>query len=153
VVICCIGDTKVRYLPYPVNPDPNQGLLVNQDSVQVFISVVDPVSKESLDPDLDPEFGSRRAQMTHKNRKNSKLQFLIKKDILKIFSCTYFFQFLVIKTPVDPDPDSLEMLDRTRISILTGIRSLQPQQRILPEWLDKFTNLRITGTPCCRQAH
>ncbi len=39
----------------------------------------------------------------------SKLQFLIKKDI---FSCCYFFQFLVIKTlDEDLDPDSLDLLD------------------------------------------
>jgi hypothetical protein len=38
----------------------------------------------------------------------SKLRFLIKKDFLKFSSC--FFEFLVIET-LDPDPDSLEMLD------------------------------------------
>jgi hypothetical protein len=39
------------------------------------------------------------------------LQFLIKKIYEKFLAVQYFiFQFLVIKT-LDPDPDSLEMLD------------------------------------------
>jgi hypothetical protein len=35
-------------------------------------------------------------------------------DTKKIFCCIFFLQFLVIKNPgsgLDPDPDSLEMLD------------------------------------------
>jgi hypothetical protein len=40
----------------------------------------------------------------------SKLQFLIKEKYLKNLLAVFFLQFLVIKT-LDPDPDSLEMLD------------------------------------------
>jgi hypothetical protein len=40
----------------------------------------------------------------------SKLQLLIKKNILKNFCCIFFLKFLVIKT-LDPDQDSLEMPD------------------------------------------
>jgi hypothetical protein len=48
----------------------------------------------------------------------SKLQFVIKKKILKNFSCIFFLlHFLVVKTP-DLDPDSLEMSDPERIKLI-----------------------------------
>jgi hypothetical protein len=56
-------------------------------------------------------YGSRRPNMTHKNRKKL-LQFLIKKDKYFLQLLRYFFLlFLVIKS-LDPDPgtNSLEML-------------------------------------------
>jgi hypothetical protein len=95
------------------------------------------------------ESGSRRAKSTHKNRKKInkfhflkcwisllrtenffcslnvlygglgiiKLQFLIKKDMIKNSKC--IFKFFVIKT-LNPDPDSLEMLDLDPDSIKSG---------------------------------
>ncbi len=71
--------------------------------MEVITSVVDP------DP-IRIGYGSRRAEL------NASLvawtlancNFGSKKGEKKIFSCN--FQFLVIKT-LDPDPDSLEMLD------------------------------------------